>query len=175
MTLRDEKGVYTYGMQNYEKRKRTFQSRADTSKKMASEVVRKAIIAQRHYLKQTEKYEALAKRLEKLHDKALEESKELMDKGLARIDGKRAKALIDRGLADTCGLVEAKTLLHCTNDVVELQSMYWAEEWVVDLLKDLGTKITPSEMSKFYDKIKKYKGEPKTIVGEAGLIILGKM
>ena len=116
----------------------------------------------------------MANNLDSLKTKALKTMTKLAQQGKQRLDGKTAKALDGRGIGPDCGLVTAPTRLHCTNDVVELKEVHWADSWVVDMvksMKDVG--LTASQRSRLYSTLENHKGDPEAMQAEAGLVILG--
>jgi len=116
----------------------------------------------------------MASNLDKLTTQALKTMTKLAQQGKQRLDGKTATALVSKGIGPDCGIVAADTRLHCTNDVVELKQVYWADNWVVDMvntMKDIG--LTANQRSRFYKTLEDHKGDPEAMQAEAGLIILG--
>lgn len=124
---------------------------------------------------QADDFAAKADKLDELNTLANKRMFKLAQKGFIRLDGKTAKALINRGLQETCEIVEAETKLLCQADVVELRMAHWAPAWVakmVEGLKDAG--FTAAQRKTFYDTIAQYKDDPDSVQAEAGLLILGR-
>lgn len=166
--------VYTYGFDDIDKRTKTLRSKVNKFKNLSKKVAKDALVKQKLYKEYSDLAAEAATRLDSYFAKAKEDTKRMRASGRERIDGKRALALRARGLEETCGIVEAKTLVSCTSDKVELKEMFWAYNWVVEMLKDLSTQINTTEMNKFYNTIENYKGNPDDIKSEAGLTALGK-
>lgn len=166
--------VYTFGMDNIESRLKTFKSRAKAAKNHAETIMQAAELERLRAEHRHATYEKLGEKLSEAYRKAKKESAAFRAKGKERLDGKRALALIKRGLADTCGIERHNTLLSCTNDELEMKEMFWAHKWVVTLVQDMTSQVSLSEMSKFYDIIENYKGDPEAILAEGGMMVLGK-
>ena len=94
-------------------------------------------------------------------------------KGYKRLDGKTAKALIARGLQETCDILVVKTKLLCQVDKVELLDAHWAPAWVGDMIKGMkDAGFSAAQRKAFYENIAQYKDDPESIQSEAGLLIL---
>jgi hypothetical protein len=122
---------------------------------------------------QADDFNEKADTLDKLNTLANKRRFKLAQKGYKRLDGKTAKALIARGLQDTCDILIVQTKLFCQASKVELQDAHWAPIWVGDMvkgMKDAG--FSAQKRTAFYDNIKQYEGDPESIQSEAGLLIL---
>jgi hypothetical protein len=173
-TKKKKPDVYTFGMDSVESRIKTFKARSNAAFKHSQNIMKAAELEKKRAEERHEKYEELGEALSDMYFHTKAETNKLRSLGKERIDGKRAQALLKRGLGSTFGIMQSKTLLYCTNDDLELKEMYWANTWAVTMLEDLTTQITVTEMSRFYDLIEKYKGNKNAILDEAGLIVLGK-
>lgn len=146
----------TFGLKDIQLRKEYFRQKAARLQKEADGFIEKA------------------NNLDRLKTEALKTMTKLSQQGKRRLDGKTATALVSKGIGDDCGVITAPTRLHCTNDVVELKEVYWADSWVVDMvksMKDVG--LTASQRSRFYKTLENHKGDPEAMQAEAGLVILG--
>ena len=166
--------VYTFGMGSLENRIKTLKSRAKAAKKHSETIMKAAMLEKAASIKRYEKYSKLEEDLCTEYNRIKKESAKLRAEGKERLDGKRAAALIKRGLGETCGVEKRRTLLSCTNDTLELREMYWAHKWVVSLMQDMASQLSMTEMSKFYNIIEEFKGDPEAILAEGGMLVLGK-
>ena len=155
--------IETFGFKDFEARKKSYVSRAKRLRKEAEQMVVTA-----------GKVEKLAHKLDELRQEAELHVTELTAQGKVRLDGKTANALHARGLTETCGLVEAPTRLYSSNDDLFLENVWWSDEWVLDLVRDMKQLTTTAERKKFYDHIAQYEGDKDAIMCEAGLVALKK-
>lgn len=155
--------IETFGFKDFEARKKSFVGRA---KRLAEEAERARIKA--------ELVAGYPERLEELREMAEVATRDLLAQGKVRLDGKTGNALDTRGLRDTCGLVMAPTRLYSSNDDLFLEKVYWADEWVLELVENMKKITSTTERKKFYDRIAKLKDDPEAIQAEAGLIALQK-
>lgn len=155
--------IETFGFKDFEARKKSFEGRARRLREVAERARIKA-----------ERVARFPVRLEELRAKAEKETASLLAQGKVRIDGKTGKALSTRGLGETCGIVEAPTRLYSSNDDLFLEEVYWADEWVLELVENMKKITSTIERKKFYDRIAKLAGDPDAIMCEAGLIALNK-
>jgi hypothetical protein len=146
-----------YGLKDIQLRKEYFRQKAATAQSKANE------------------FTGLADKLDKMATQVLKLQYKLGAAGKVRLDGKTAKALINRDLESTCGIVHEPTKLHVRKNLVEVQNVHWADAWVPEMvkgMKDAG--FSAQARTSFYNNVAQYKDDPETIQAEAGLLILEK-
>jgi len=148
----------TFGLKDIEARKGYFRHKAARLQKEAEEYLNKA------------------KSLDDYTREALKTMTKLGQQGKKRLDGKIAEAIARRKLNKECGLVKARTRLHCTNDTVELLEVYWADGWLVETVDAMkSANVAPSLRSKFYTTLEEHRGDVEGMKAEAGLVLLGNI
>lgn len=154
--------IKTFGLVDVQIRKETFRKRAAKMRNDARKLEQKA-----------EDTLALADKLDALNSECIRKSTQLSQQGKIPIDGKQAKAFIDRGLGPVGGVEKVNTKLVATNNKVALEPMYWAYDWLVDMLESM-LHLPPKLRTEFYKEAQKCESK-EDLLSLGGMILLQKM